>query len=349
MNGDVDTLSSYPDTFPAVTGRNVVLKAIAEPGYHFVNWSGEPIWDGESTTIENPIEIKVTNALNITAYFASDSNEFTSGDKMVSITIPDGATALDGEGNPLAAVEFTTADNVPDLPEAVSIVGLPYQLGPDGTTFTPPVILTWNYDAADIPEGVTEEDLVVAYYDGDTSGWQELASIVNAETNTITAPVDHFTIFAAVVTLPLAPAAFIIDPESLNISPTEVGAGEPVAISLLVTNAGGQAGSHTVTLKINGEIEATEEINLSADVSRTVVFTTSQNEAGTYAIDINGLSGSFTVKEEAATPIAVDPSRPGEWNWRHSSGVLGAVAAAIAIPLIYRWRRRSRSRVAPPA
>ena len=328
-----------------MTGRKVALEAIAEPGYHFVNWSGEPIWDGEPTTIENPIEIQVTNALDITAHFASDSNEFISEDKIVSITTPDGATALDGGGKPLTDVNFTVAEGVPDLPEGVGIIGLPYQLGPGGATFEPPVILTWNYDPADIPDGVREEDLVIAYYDEYTSGWQDLESIVNAETNTITAPVDHFTTFAVTATLPPAPAAFIIDPESLSISPAEISAGDSVTIGLLVTNAGGQAGSHTITLKINGEIEATEEINLSADVSKTVIFTTSQNEAGTYSIDINGLSGSFTVKEEASPP----PALSGEWNWWHAGGIIAAAAAAIAIPLVYRWRQKNRSRVTPPA
>ena len=340
MNGEGDTLYSYPDSIPIVTGRKVVLEAIAEPGYHFVKWSGEPIWDGESTTTENPIEVQVTNALNITAQFASDSNEFISKDKIVSITIPDGANGLDGEGNPLAGIEFTLAGNVPDLPEGTGIIGLPYQLGPDGATFAPPAILTWNYDPADIPDGVTEEELGIAYYDEAAAGWQDLESTVNAEMNTITAPVDHFTTFAAMVTLPAEPAAFTIDPESLSISPAEAGFGDPVTISLLVTNTGGQAGSHTVTLKINGEIEATEVITLSADVSRTVVFTTSQSEAGTYSIDINGLSGSFTVKEGAATPIAAATELPGEWNWWHSGGVIAALAAAIAIPLGYRWWRK---------
>ena len=145
VDGDTPcSLNSYPEAVDAETGDNVLFEAIPESGYHFVNWSGEPIWDGESTSIDNPTEVRVINAMDITAYFAADSNEFISEDEIISITIPDGATALDGEGNPLTEVEFVAIESVPDPPEDTSIIGLPYQLGPDGATFDPPVTLTWN-------------------------------------------------------------------------------------------------------------------------------------------------------------------------------------------------------------
>jgi len=338
VNGDVDTLFSYPDAIDIETGDNVLLEAIPESGYHFVNWGGEPIWDGESTSIENPTEVRVINAMDITAHFAADSNEFISEDKIISITIPDGATALDGEGNPLTDVEFVAIESVPDPPEDASIIGLPYQLGPDGATFDPPVTLTWNYDPADIPDGVAEEDLVIAYYDEDAASWQELESTVNPETNTITAPVGHFTTFTVIAPLSTAPAAFTIG--SLSISPPEVSAGEAVTISLVVTNTGEVAGSHTATLKINGVIAETVEVTIAGGASETVTFTTSQGEAGAYSIEVNGLPGSFTVKEGASPPIAAASAPPGERNWWLTRGVIIAIAAAIAIPLAIRWYRR---------
>jgi len=339
VNGDGDTLCSYPGTVDIETGDNVLLEAIPESGYHFVNWSGEPIWDGESTSSENPTEVRVINAMDITAYFAADSNEFISEDKIISITIPDGATALDGEGNPLTDVEFVAIESAPDPPEDASIIGLPYQLGPDGATFDPPVTLTWSYDPADIPTDVAEEELVITYYDEDAARWQELESMVNPETNTITAPVGHFTTFTVIAPLSTAPAAFTIG--SLSISPPEVSAGEPVAISLVVTNTGEVAGSHTATLKINGVIAETVAVTVAGGGSETVTFTTSHDETGIHSIDVNGLSGSFTVKEGASPPIAAAPAPPGEHNWWLIRGIIAAVATVIAAPLVYRWRRRS--------
>ena len=336
VDGDAPcSLNSYPDTIGIETGDDVLLEAIPESGYHFVNWSGEPVWDGESTSIENPTEVRVINAMDITAHFAADSNEFISEDKIISITIPDGATALDGEGNPLTDVKFLVVESVPDPPEGVSIVGPPYQLGPDGATFDPPVTLTWNYDPADIPDGVDEEELGITYYDEDAARWQELESTVHPETNTITAPVGHFTTFTVIAPLSTAPAAFTLSP--LSISPPEVSAGEPVSISLVVTNTGEVAGSHTATLKINGAIVETREVSLVGGTSETVTFATSHDETGIHSIEVNGLTGSFTVK----APIVATPAPPGERNWWLIRGIIAAVATVIAAPLVYRWRRRS--------
>jgi len=340
VDGDAPcSLNSYPDTIGIETGDNVLLEAIPESGYHFVNWSGEPVWDGESTSIENPTEVRVINAMDITAHFAADSNEFISEDKIIRISIPDGATALDGEGNPLTNVEFVAIESVPDPPEGVSIVGPFYQLGPAGATFDPPVTLTWNYDPADIPTDVAEEELVITYYDEDAARWQELESMVHPETNTITAPVGHFTTFTVIAPLSTAPAAFTIG--SLSISPPEVSAGEPVAISLLVTNTGEVTGSHTATLKINGVIAETVEVTVAGSGSETVTFTTSHDETGIHSVEVNGLPGSFTVKEGASPPIAAAPAPPGERSWWLTRVVIIAIAAAIAIPLAIRWRRRS--------
>jgi len=338
------SLNSYPDSIGIETGDNVLLEAIPESGYHFVNWSGEPVWDGESTSSENPTEVRVINAMDITAYFAADSNEFISEDKVISITIPDGDTALDGEGNPLTGVEFVAIESVPDPPEGVSIIGPFYQLGPDGATFDPPVTLTWSYDPADIPNGVAEEELVIAHYDEGAGEWQELEFEIDPGSDILTAYIDHFSTFAVIAPLSTAPAAFTIG--SLNISPPEVSAGEPVAISLVVTNTGEVAGSHTATLKINGVIAETVEVTVAGSGSETVTFTTSHDETGIHSVDVNGLSGSFTigsstVKEGASPPIAAAQAPPGERSWWLTRVVIIAIAAAIAIPLAIRWRRRS--------
>ena len=340
VDGDAPcSLNSYPDTIGIETGDNVLLEAIPESGYHFVNWSGEPVWDGESTSSENPTEVRVINAMDITAHFAADSNEFISEDKIISITIPDGATALDGEGNLLTDVEFVAIESVPDPPEGVSIIGLPYQLGPDGATFDPPVTLTWRYDPADIPDGVDEEELVIAYYDEDADEWQELEFEVDPGSDTLSAYIDHFSTFAVIAPLSTAPATFTIG--SLSISPPEVSAGEPVAISLVVTNTGEVAGSYTATLKINGVIAETVGVTVAGGGSETVTFTTSHDETGIHSVDVNGLPGFFTVKEGASPPIAAAPAPPGERSWWLTRVVIIAIAAAIAIPLAIRWRRRS--------
>ena len=330
---DGDAPDEYPYDFPVEGGSTIKIEAVPEDGYHLVEWIGEP------TVKDNPDFEPVVRNMCFIALFAPDFIEFTSLDETIHVIIPDGATALDGEGNPLTDVEFVAAGRVPDPPEDASIIGLPYQLGPDGATFDPPITLTWSYDPADIPTDVSEEELVIAHYDEDAGEWQELEFEIDPGSDTLTAYIDHFSTFAVIAPLSTAPAAFTIG--SLSISPPEVSAGEPVAISLVVTNTGEVAGSHTATLKINGVIAETVEVTVARSGSETVTFTTSQGETGIHSVEVNGLPGSFTVKEGASPPIAAAPAPPGERSWWLTRVVIIAIAAAIAIPLAIRWRRRS--------
>ena len=143
-----------------------------------------------------------------TATYAIGSNgeiqqtiQATSQDGMLTITIPAGTIALDKNGNPLATLEVVVDESPPDPPEGAHIIGLAYDLKPDGATFNPPIILTWRYDADALPEGVAEEDLVIAYYDETTSEWVELDSVVDTENDTVTASIEHFTCFALLGTV----------------------------------------------------------------------------------------------------------------------------------------------------
>jgi len=348
---DGDAPPEYPYDFAVESGCDTKIEAVPEDGYHFVKWIGEP------TVKDNPELEPVIRNMSIIALFAPDFVEFTSPDGMVSVIVPEGVAALDAAGNPLTDVEFVAIKNAPDPPEDVSIIGMPYQLEPEGTTFDQPVILTWNYDTNDIPEGITEEDLIITRCDNFDDGVQELELEVDAENDTISAYIDHFSCFTVIAfstslpaspvtpslpTSPVMPTTFTLS--SLSISPPEVSTGETVTISVFLANTGEVAGNYAATLKINGLIAETREVSLTGGTSEMVTFTTSQGEAGAYSIDINGLPGSFTVKEGASPPVVAAPAPPGERNWWLTRGVIIATAAAIAIPLIIRWwRRRSDS------
>jgi len=124
-----------------------------------------------------------------------------SEDGNVSLTIGEGTTGLTAEGEPLSEisiVEMEEAD-VPPPPEEGHVIGLAYDFGPDDATFDEPITISFTYDPDDLPEGVSEEDLVIAVWDEDAGEWVELPSVVDTENNIITATVDHFTTFAVVV------------------------------------------------------------------------------------------------------------------------------------------------------
>jgi uncharacterized repeat protein (TIGR01451 family) len=133
----------------------------------------------------------------------------TSPDGNLTITIPSGTSVLNKDGNPLichsggvspCALQVTVDENPPPLPEKANIIGLPYKFEPSGVTFDPPITLTYKYDPDALPEGVAEEDLVLAYYDEGTDTWVELPCTVDPATHTITASVSHLTTFAIIGT-----------------------------------------------------------------------------------------------------------------------------------------------------
>ncbi len=207
---------------------------------------------------------KETNYISYTGKVV-ETIEATSPDGNLGITIPKGTIAKEKDGTRLKGLAINAYEDPPAPPADANIIGLAYDFGPNGATFDPPMTLTWSYDPDTLGD-VTEESLVLAYYDEVASKWVELEGVVDTENNTITARVAHFTVFAIIGTVPPpplpVPAAFAVS--DLVISPREVYVGEPVNIEVLVANTGGESGSLEVAFKINGAavIEA-REVTLS--------------------------------------------------------------------------------------
>ena len=122
----------------------------------------------------------------------------TSADGKLTITIEEGTTALDKDGNPLSGLEADVDPSPPDPPEDASIIGLVYDFGPEGATFDPPITLEFTYDPDDIPGDVAEEDLVIVHYDEDADEWVDCPCTCDTKTNCVTASIEHFTTFAII-------------------------------------------------------------------------------------------------------------------------------------------------------
>ncbi len=283
----------YPDTCTVTKGELVHLEAVPASGYYFVSWSGD------LTGNENPTEVEINTDTIIIAHFFPE--EFISEDEMLRIVIPEGTIVRDKDGEPLISLELTINEtSLPPPPEA-NIVGLSYDLGPPGTIFDRLVTIACSYYPYEIPLRVAEEALVIACYNEDVGEWLVSPSVVDTVNNIVTTLTDHLSTFSIIAPLPPpAPAAFA--PSLLSISPLEANIGEMVSISVLVTNTGEQEGSYIVTLKIDEVIEETREITLAGGSER-VTFTTTKDEAGTYSVDVNGLQGSFMVKEAPQSPL----------------------------------------------
>jgi hypothetical protein len=94
---------------------------------------------------------------------------------------------------------------VPEPPTDYVIIGTPYDLQPDGATFNPSIPLEIGYDADSLPEAVEEKELLIASYDVLQGEWELLDSQVRTNSQTVSAQVSHFTIFAILGTTAATP------------------------------------------------------------------------------------------------------------------------------------------------
>jgi hypothetical protein len=142
---------------------------------------------------------------------------------------------------------------------------------------------------------------------------------------------------SAVPTPTPAPAAdglttqpsFCID--ELRVSPASVGCGEPVTCLVTVTNTGEAAGTYTAALKIGGAVVDTREVALASGESRTVDFSIVREEVGSYPVEIDGMSMSFSVVEAEAAV-----------SWALVGTIIAAVVmSGLATAFFLMWRRQA--------
>ena len=254
------------------------------------------------------------------------------------LEIERGTVTLDDEGEVVTLIEITEA-GTPLPPENTVFVGQVYDFQPSGITFSESIALTLGYDVNDLPENVAS--VALAYHTTET-GWVELEaeSDVVAEVGKLTAPVDHFSIFAVLAEVappppPPTPATFELS--NLHIEPSQAVTfivrrmGEEVTITADVTNSGELEGNYTVVLTLNGETQATQEIALGAGESEQVVFTVSGNQSGHYLVVLGSLSGEFVSS-----------------LWINWWVIVGIVAALILLGwLIWHYTRRPKGEPSP--
>ena len=231
--------------------------------------------------------------------FVNNDGTFTetviaeSFDAKAKLIINEGTVGRDRDGRRLTEITMTLMVDWLAPPENSNIIGVIYDLGPDGATFDPPITLTITYDTSEIPENVIEDKLVIAMWDDRVGDWVSLPdNAVHTEINTITAAVSHFTAFTVLTHIPQA--VFIAS--GLSITPAEVPIGEEVTISTLISNTGDLTGSHNIILRIDKVTTASKEITLEAGANEKISFTVVKRTAGSYTVTIDGLSGAFVVK-----------------------------------------------------
>ena len=244
---------------------------------------------GPSTTLEGIRDVTTLEGVFTESFTLKSENED------LILSIPKGTTAKTKDGKRVTKISIKQELSPPPVPEDKAFVGFPFDLEPDGATFDPPITITFTYDPAKLPKGVETKSLGIGYYDQDTKKWVELDAkdvTIDPKTNTITAKISHFTYFGVLANT--APTKFTIS--GLVIPATEIDIAEPATISAMVANTGDVAGNTKVTLKINGVAVSSKVVKLAGHESKAVSFTSVQGEADSYKVDLDGLSGTFTVK-----------------------------------------------------
>jgi hypothetical protein len=118
-------------------------------------------------------------------------------------------------------------------------------------------------------------------------------------------------------------ADFAVD--DLSIDPTSVNKGKTVTVSVDCINTGTVSGEYQVVLTINGVVEDEKIVTIGPDETTVVSFEVTAGEAGEYSVDVNGLTGSYTVK-------GIIPGFPLE------SIIISMVLAVLVLWLIQRNR-----------
>jgi hypothetical protein len=111
----------------------------------------------------------------------------------VSVQIDKGTVLKQADGQILKGISANPLPYVPAAPLG-GIFTPAYEFTPSGARFDPPLTVTLKYDPALLPQGMTEKDLRVGYYNG--ANWEVLDSTVDTTAKTVTTRISHFSVYA---------------------------------------------------------------------------------------------------------------------------------------------------------
>ncbi|KKU45030.1 MAG: Glycoside hydrolase family 48, partial [Microgenomates group bacterium GW2011_GWA2_46_7] len=144
---------------------------------------------------------KAPQSQSITPANATTFNDTVNG---VSMEIPANALGSDSSSNTSLTVSEVVA---PDSTVAAPLEGLGKEISAvkkvsatESQSITTldsgSATITITYDDADIPEGISEDQLTLSYYDSSAGQWVEILAVQDTTLNTLTGTTTHFSTFA---------------------------------------------------------------------------------------------------------------------------------------------------------
>jgi hypothetical protein len=155
---------------------------------------------------------------------------------------------------------------------------------------------------------------------------------------TTTATTTPITPITTTTTTSITPATTpaTVSVSKLTISPAKAKPGQAVTITVQAQNTGEVTGPYLVILKIDSTIEDSKLLNLAAGTKHTVPFTASLDGIGEHTVDVNGLTGKFTV---VTSTTIVTPPPVKTYSWIIFVGI-GAFLLTLIATIIVGLRRR---------
>ena len=113
-----------------------------------------------------------SNVIRIPSGVVDKESIVVSTNRKAEIKLPDGVKITDGDGNPVEQIGIRVEDLHFDNLENKYVVGqLVYENFPEGVKFSEPVEFSMEFDPSDIPEGYTEDDIMVSYWNEKLGVW----------------------------------------------------------------------------------------------------------------------------------------------------------------------------------
>ena len=246
-------------------GTVVNLIATPDADYAFVHWSGDngTIADVNSATTN----ITMYGNYSIMAHFGPQGFSV--------LPTPLTFTADEGENPPSQTLEIcNTGDGI-----------LNWSLTANAGW------LSGSPASGSLGEGECENVVVSVNVAGMEAG-DYSATITFTGSLELQVPVS-LRIVSAMPDMLVLPAA--LSASALSISPQQVQPGGDVTISINVANTGGETGSYTAALYINGVVEESQTVSVAAGISKNVIFTVTKTKAGVYDVALAGQNGQFEV------------------------------------------------------
>jgi hypothetical protein len=120
--------------------------------------------------------------------------QIISTDSKSKLVIQKGTKLFDSTGKIVDEIGVKVEDlHFDGLENSVVLGQVVYNFYPDGTTFSDPVEISIEFDREILPEGVSDKNLKIAYWDEIEGIWKAIDTVI--ENNIAKAKTDHFTKF----------------------------------------------------------------------------------------------------------------------------------------------------------